>query len=148
MAEIWYGRSGDGRHFEMDAAPVIFPGPDLADLDGCEDPTVLVTDGMIRVWFTGYNEQQQTGRLLLARGPDTNRLAKAGLVIDSRPPAFANPKEATVASRGGGRWRMFFEFARDGASRDELLGMAELAMRAWPASTRKGPEPASAAPSQ
>ena len=43
MAEIWHGISGDGRHFEMETAPVLFPGPDLIDLDGCEDPTVHVT---------------------------------------------------------------------------------------------------------
>lgn len=122
MAEIWYGRSPDGRHFDMDEAPAIFPGPDLADLDGCEDPTVLTAQGVTRVWYTGYNEQQQTGRLMLARGPDVERLAKAGVAIDSRPPAFANPKEGTIVSIGEAGWRMFFEFARDGAS---LIGQAD-----------------------
>lgn len=122
MAEIWYGRSSDGRHFEMDEAPVIFPGPDVADLDGCEDPTVHVEKGIIRVWYTGYNEQQRTGRLMLARGPDVARLAKAGVMIDSRPPAFANPKEATLVAAGKGGWRLLFEYARDGAS---LIGQAD-----------------------
>lgn len=122
MAEIWYGRSEDGRHFEMNDAPVIFPGPDLADLDGCEDPTVHVEHGVTRVWYTGYNEQQKTGSLMLARGPDAERLAKVGVVLDSRPPAFANPKEATVVGIGKGAWRLFFEFARDGAS---LIGRAD-----------------------
>ena len=60
IAEIWHGLSADGLHFEMDEAPVIFPGPDLADLDGCEDPTVLVTDGQLRVWYSGWNQQQDT----------------------------------------------------------------------------------------
>ncbi len=122
MAEIWYGQSADGRHFDMDEAPVIFPGPDVADLDGCEDPTVLVAKDIIRVWYTGYNEQQRTGRLMLARGPDVARLAKAGVMIDSTPPAFANPKESTVVAIGHGAWRIFFEFARDGAS---LIGQAD-----------------------
>lgn len=117
MAEVWYGSSADGLHFEMDDAPVIFPGPDLADLDGCEDPTVLIAGDTTRVWYTGYNEREQTGRLMLARGPDVHRLAKAGVVIHAAPPAYGNPKEATVAARGKDAWRLFFEFARDGASR-------------------------------
>ena len=121
MAEIWHGVSEDGRHFDMDVAPTIFPGPDLVDLDGCEDPTVHVDAGTVRVWYTGYNEKQKTGRLLLARGPDVARLAKAGLAIDSTPD-FTDPKEATVAAAGPNRWRMYFEYARDGAS---LIGQAE-----------------------
>ena len=119
IAEIWHGLSADGLHFEMDEAPVIFPGPDLADLDGCEDPTVLTTDGHLRVWYSGWNQQQDTGRLLLARGPDVGRLTKAGLVIDSYPP-FANPKEASLA-HGEEGWRLFFEYADGGAS---LIGQA------------------------
>ena len=117
MAEVWYGASADGLHFEMDEAPVIFPGPDLADLDGCEDPTVVIHGDTARVWYTGYNEREQAGRLMLARGPDVHRLAKAGVVVHSRPPAFANPKEATVVARGKDAWRLYFEFAREGASR-------------------------------
>lgn len=120
MAEIWHGTSIDGRRFEMETAPVIFPGPDLIDLDGCEDPTVRMDGDTMRVWYTGYNEKQKTGRLILARGPDVTRLAKAGLAIDSTP-ALINPKEATVAAMGARGWRMYFEYARDGAS---LIGQA------------------------
>ena len=120
MAEIWHGVSEDGHHFDMDVAPTIFPGPDLVDLDGCEDPTVYVDQQIVRVWYTGYNAQQKIGRLLLARGPDVAKLAKAGLAIDSTP-AFTNPKEATVAAVGPGHWRIYFEYARDGAS---LIGQA------------------------
>jgi beta-1,2-mannobiose phosphorylase / 1,2-beta-oligomannan phosphorylase len=122
MAEIWYGTSVDGRHFEMSETPVIFPGPDLADLDGCEDPTVDVRDGVIRVWYTGYNHQQETGRLMLARGSCASHLAKVGVMIDSRSPRYINPKEATLVTLGSNRWRLFFEFARDGAS---LIGQAD-----------------------
>lgn len=120
MAEIWHGVSTDGLHFEMDEAPIVFPGPDLVDLDGCEDPTVLIADGQVRVWYTGYNQQQETGRLLLARGPDVTRLAKAGVALDSRPP-FANPKESSVVATLSG-WRMLFEYADAGAS---LIGQAD-----------------------
>lgn len=115
MAEVWYGRSDDGLHFEMEAAPVIFPGPDAADLDGCEDPTVVIADGRLRVWYTGWNQAEETGRLLLARGPDAGQLVKAGVALDSRAP-FTNPKEATVARARSGGWRLFFEYADGGAS--------------------------------
>ena len=121
MAEIWYGVSDDGLHFVMDEAPVIFPGPDLADLDGCEDPTVLIDGDLIRVWYTGYNERERTGRLMLARGPGIRHLAKAGVVLHAQPPRFANPKEPSVVPTGSG-WRMFFEYARDEAS---LIGRAD-----------------------
>ena len=119
MAEIWHGVSSDGLHFEMDTAPIIFPGPSLADLDGCEDFTVLVSEGRLRVWYTGWNQQQETGRLLLARGPDVARLAKAGIALESHTP-FANPKESSVIHTSAG-WRMLFEYADDGAS---LIGRA------------------------
>ena len=49
MAEIWHGVSEDGLQFDMEIAPVIFPGPDLVDLDGCEDPTVRTDGGALRV---------------------------------------------------------------------------------------------------
>ena len=120
MAEIWHGVSVDGLHFDMDEAPVLFPGPDLVDLDGCEDPTVAIGDGQVRVWYTGWNQRQETGRLLLARGPDLARLVKAGVALDSRPP-FANPKESSVVETATG-WRMLFEYADGGAS---LIGQAD-----------------------
>lgn len=120
MAEIWHGVSSDGSHFDMDLAPILFPGPDLADLDGCEDPTVVVDGETLRVWYTGYNQQQQTGRLLFARGPDCERLSKAGLAIDSAP-GFVNPKESTIVRTGAKKWRMYFEYARSDAS---LIGQA------------------------
>jgi len=121
MAEIWYGKSIDGLDFEMAPAPVIFPGPDLADLDGCEDPTLVIDQGVARVWYTGWNQAGKTGRLLLARGPDAGNLEKAGIALDSRAP-FTNPKEATVVAARTGGWRIFFEYADGGAS---LIGEAE-----------------------
>ena len=120
MAEIWHGVSKDGLHFEMDVAPAVFPGPDLVDLDGCEDPTVITGPDGLHLWYTGFNQKQEVGRLLLARGPDVSRLAKAGVALESRPP-FANPKEAAVAPVAGGGWRMYFEYAHEEAS---LIGQA------------------------
>ena len=120
MAEAWYGESPDGLNFTMDEGPTLFPGPDKADLDGCEDPTVIVEGGQTHVWYTGWNQADKTGCLLHAEGPDPRTLAKTGVAIASTP-AFINPKEATVVRAGGGDWRLFFEFARDDASR---LGVA------------------------
>jgi predicted GH43/DUF377 family glycosyl hydrolase len=127
MAEIWYGRSTDGLNFEMDIAPTLFPGPEVADLDGCEDPTVVVDKAMLHIWYTGWNQRQLTGRLLHAAGPDARHLSKLGVALDSTA-SYANPKEATVVACADGRWRLLFEFARDEASRigmavsDELAG--------------------------
>ena len=50
------------------------------------------------------------------------RLAKAGVMIDTRPPRYANPKEATLVTLGKERWRLYFEYARDGAS---LIGQSD-----------------------
>lgn len=116
IAEIWHGRSVDGLHFEMDIAPSLFPGPDETDLDGCEDPTVVLHSGRTHVWYTGWNQAQLTGRLLYAVGPDVHHLEKRGVALESAAP-YEKPKEAAVVPCAGGRWRMFFEFARDQASR-------------------------------
>lgn len=115
MSEIWYGVSDDGREFTMDAAPAIFPGPDLIDLDGCEDPTVLAGENVLRIWYTGYNEKQKTGRLLAASGQASGRLTKSGIAIESTP-GFEDPKEAALAPIGSDGWALFFEFSRDEAS--------------------------------
>ncbi len=125
MAEIWHGRSSDGLHFEMDHAPAIFPGPGLEDLDGCEDPTVVVEGGIVHMWYTGWNHAQQTGRLMYSAGPGAAHLAKQRRVIDSRPP-FVNPKEATVVPAKGDGWRLFFEYAQDEASRIGLASAPDL----------------------
>ncbi len=119
MAEIWHGVSNDGLYFEMDIAPALFPGPDKPDLDGCEDPTVLAGRDGLRVWYTGWNQAEQTGRIMMARGDDARALEKQGVALDSTA-AFKNPKEATLVRAEDG-WRLFFEFARDEAS---LIGEA------------------------
>lgn len=120
MAEIWHGTSSDGLRFAMDVAPVLFPGPGEADLDGCEDPTVVAARGGLRIWYTGYNEKQKTGRIMLAQGAEAGLLEKCGVVLDSTD-EFKNPKEATIVPADTG-WQMFFEYARDDAS---LIGEAK-----------------------
>ena len=128
MAEAYYGVGDDGVHFVMDEAPALWPGPDEADLDGCEDPTVVLHDGRTHVWYTGWNQAQETGRLLYADGADARELTVRGVALDSTAD-FANPKEATVGQGADGRWSLFFEFARNEAS---VIGLARSAGLAGP----------------
>jgi predicted GH43/DUF377 family glycosyl hydrolase len=120
VARIHYGESEDGVHFRMEHQPVIAPGPDPEDEDGCEDPTVAVVDDTVYVYYTGWNQAQKEGQLLLAAGPSPNHLQKRGVAIPSSE-AFQNPKEASIALCKDGTWRLFFEYATQGASR---VGMA------------------------
>jgi len=120
VARIHYGESKDGLHFRMEHHPVIAPGPTPDDQDGCEDPTVAVVDDTLYVYYTGWNQAQKEGQLLLAAGSSPNQLQKRGVAIPSSE-AFQNPKEASIAPCKDGTWRLFFEYATQGASR---VGMA------------------------
>ncbi|HKU66322.1 MAG TPA: hypothetical protein VJP85_00955 [Candidatus Baltobacteraceae bacterium] len=116
IARIYHGRSHDGVCFEMGDESVIPPGPGEDDLDGCEDPTLAVVDGTYYVYYTGWNERRKRGQLLLASGPDLEHLEKRGVALASMH-GRANPKEATIVQAADGSWRLFFEFARDDASK-------------------------------
>ena len=43
VARVYYGTSIDGIQFEMSDGPVIAPGTNNYDIDGCEDPCLLYT---------------------------------------------------------------------------------------------------------
>ena len=100
----------------MGAQPVIMPGPEAYDVDGCEDPTLAVVDGTCYVYYSGWNEAQKVGQLLLASGPDCEHLQKRGVQLSSAP-GMANPKEVTVVPLMDGTWRLLFEYADGGMSR-------------------------------
>lgn len=117
---IWCGYSEDGLTFSMDPRPVITPGPDSADFGGVEDPTVVQTDDGIMVYYTGVHANRQQGSMLLATGPDPYQLTKREVVLGA-PEGEGNFKEATLFQVPDKSWRLFYEFARDGASR---IGMA------------------------
>lgn len=117
---IWCGSSPDGLTFTMDPEPAISPGPDEVDAGGVEDPTVELTDDGLMVYFTGVEADRQQGSLLVATGPDLNRLKKRAVMLKA-PKGQGNIKEATLAQATDGSWRMFYEYAADGASR---IGMA------------------------
>jgi predicted GH43/DUF377 family glycosyl hydrolase len=104
----------------MDDEPALCPGPADEDRDGCEDPTVAIYNGTTYVYYTGWNQPQLRGRLMLASGPNARRLRKRGVALDSSG-RRSNPKEAEIALADDGTWRLFFEYAYDEASR---IGMA------------------------
>ncbi len=114
------GESRDGLAFTMDPGLAITPGPGAEDEGGCEDPTVLVTGHEYLVYYTGVDTDRTQGSMILAAGPDLTALVKEDLVLRA-PPGEGNIKEATLAQTAAGDWRLFYEYAADGASR---IGMA------------------------
>jgi beta-1,2-mannobiose phosphorylase / 1,2-beta-oligomannan phosphorylase len=118
---IYAGTSRDGVNFTMDPSPAITPGPDFADAGGVEDPTVVpAPDGTVYVYYTGVDGKRAQGSLRLAQGPSLQQLTKGAVVLKA-PEGEGNIKEATVARGGDGRWRLFYEYAKDDASR---IGLA------------------------
>ena len=118
---IWCGDSTDGLAFRMDDRPAIVPGPDPLDAGGCEDPTVLIgARKNYLVFYTGVDAAREQGALLLAEGPDMNRLTKQAVTLKAAPGA-GNIKEATLAQTSKGDWRLFYEYAAHDASR---IGLA------------------------
>lgn len=117
---IWAGWSPDGVVFEMAAAPALTPGPDEIDRGGVEDPTVIPMEGGYAVYYTGVEADRAHGELLYADGPSMDALTKRGVALASTK-SMGNTKEATVELMDDGRWRLFYEFARDEAS---LIGVA------------------------
>lgn len=117
---IWGGSSRDGRVFAMEASPAIRPGPEADDAGGCEDPTVVANDGCYRVYYTGVDAARAQGCLMVAEGTSLTDLAKRAVALKA-PPGEGNIKEATLATAADGSARLFYEYAKDGASR---IGMA------------------------
>lgn len=118
---IWCGDSSDGLSFVMRPEPSITPGPDPVDAGGCEDPTVVRGDkGAYLVFYTGVDGKRQQGALLVAEGPDLTSLKKQRVMLKA-PEGEGNIKEATLAKGAGGQYHLFYEYARDNASR---IGMA------------------------
>jgi predicted GH43/DUF377 family glycosyl hydrolase len=118
---IWSGKGADGLSFVMAAEPSIIPGPDEIDAGGCEDPTVVRSDkGDYIVFYTGVDRERRQGSLLVAQGPNLTRLTKQKVLLKA-PEGEGNIKEATLAKGADGRYRLFYEYAKDNASR---IGMA------------------------
>jgi len=117
---IFYGVGVDGVTFTMDDSPVITPGPGALDIGGCEDPTVVKTDRRYIVYYTGVDETRSSGQMLYATGSDIRHLSKRGIALASSK-TEGNTKEATIERTAEERWRLFYEYAEDDASR---IGLA------------------------
>jgi predicted GH43/DUF377 family glycosyl hydrolase len=114
--QIWAGWSEDGVHFTMLDAPSLVPGPGDHDAGGVEDPTVVrEADGYV-VYYSGVLADHAHGELSYATGPSLDRLSKSGVALASSK-SEGNTKEATVDCPADGRWRLFYEYAADDASR-------------------------------
>ncbi|XHS01770.1 hypothetical protein ACFB49_33790 [Sphingomonas sp. DBB INV C78] len=118
---IYAGESSDGLFFKMKSSPAIAPGPDAADAGGVEDPTVVIDHKPhLLVFYTGVDTRRKQGSLLIAAGADLRHLTKKKVLLKA-PEGEGNIKEATVAQGADGRYRMFYEYAKDNASR---IGLA------------------------
>ncbi len=117
---VWGGWSRDGRVFDMLPQPSIIPGPGKEDIGGIEDPTVVRVDGGYAVYYTGVLDDHAHGQMFYAQGPSIDRLRKAGVALASSK-SEGNTKEATVQQLDRGKWRLFYEYAADDASR---IGLA------------------------
>lgn len=114
---IYTGTSDDGLLFTMQATPAITPGPDFIDAGGVEDPTVVLAEGgRLMVFYTGVDGRREQGSLLVAVGEDLTLLERKKVMLTA-PEGEGNIKEATVARGADGRFRLFYEYARDNASR-------------------------------
>jgi predicted GH43/DUF377 family glycosyl hydrolase len=118
---IYAGTSQDGLFFTMLDEPAILPGPEAVDAGGVEDPTVVLADsGGLLVFFTGVDGKREQGSLLVAKGADLGSLKKEKVLLKA-PEGEGNIKEATVVRGADGRYRLFYEYAKDNASR---IGLA------------------------
>jgi predicted GH43/DUF377 family glycosyl hydrolase len=118
---IYAGQSDDGLNFKMGKIPAIVPGPNQIDAGGVEDPTVVIgSEPHLMVFYTGVEATRDQGSLLLAAGPSLGKLTKQKVLLKA-PEGQGNIKEATVAQGTDGRWRLFYEYAQDNASR---IGLA------------------------
>ncbi|TCM20550.1 putative GH43/DUF377 family glycosyl hydrolase [Novosphingobium sp. PhB165] len=118
---IWPGSSTDGVCFHIADAPAIVPGPNPDDAGGCEDPTVVQgKDGGYLIFYTGVDAARSQGSLLVAKGAKLTDLRENRVMLKA-PPGEGNIKEATLARGTDGRFRLFYEYAKNDASR---IGMA------------------------
>ena len=126
--QIWAGWSADGVRFTMLPEPSIVPGPGAHDAGGVEDPTVVRLDDGYLVYYSGVLADHAHGELSYAAGPSLDRLTKSGVALASSK-SQGNTKEATVNRTADGRWRLFYEYAADEASR---IGLATGSAAAGP----------------
>ena len=77
-------------------------------------------DGAYLVFYTGVDAARTQGSLLVAKGPKLTELHEQRVLLRA-PEGEGNIKEASLALGSDGRFRLFYEYARNDASR---IGMA------------------------
>lgn len=117
---IWSGASQDGLCFQMAQAPTLSPGSMADDAGGCEDPTLVQAGNDYLIYYTGVDAGRSQGALLLAKGKDLIDLTWQRVMLKA-PPGEGNIKEATLVQGSDGEFRLFYEYAKDNASR---IGLA------------------------
>ncbi len=128
------GSSADGLAFTLDDKLAVLPGPDAHDPDagGCEDPTVVIGDaGRYLVFYTGVHAARAQGSLIVAEGTSLTGLVKRHVLLQA-PPGEGNIKEATVVQTATGAFRLFYEYAKDNASRVGVASAPALGARWTP----------------
>ena len=110
VARVYSGTSLDGITFKMSDGPVIAPGTNSYDKDGCEDPTVVCLENKYLVYYTGWNQTKMEGQLLMAKGKEIGLLTLAGVALPSKK-RYINPNEASVTQLKNGKWMLLFEYA-------------------------------------
>lgn len=136
---IWSGKSDDALNFRIDPEPAIYPGPQVDDAGGCEDPTVVLAfNHDLLVYYTGVDAKREQGCLMVARGHDLEHLEKQRVLLRA-PENEGNIKEATVAKGADGRYRLFYEYAAGFAVEgvDGKVGASRIGMAVGP--TPDGP---------
>lgn len=125
VARIHAATSSDGVTFAIAQEPAIAPNAGGPDANGCEDPTVVANDRTLVVFYSGWSEATQQGTLLVAAGGAVDSLSKRGTAIVSSE-SYGNPKEATLVRCPSGDWTLFFEYARDDASKIAVARASDL----------------------
>jgi predicted GH43/DUF377 family glycosyl hydrolase len=121
VARVHNATSVDGLDFTMGDKAVIPPGaPGEDDDGGCEDPTAVQDGGTYFVFYSGYSIGENDAMMLCASGRSLSDLKKRGRVLPESD-WYRNSKEAAVVRAPDGRWRMFFEYSAEKASK---IGLA------------------------
>ena len=97
VSRIGLATSADGRHFELEPTPVIYPDDDEWQAwewpGGCEDPRLVESpDGGFVCTYTAFDGK--VGALFVATSPDLRRWTKHG-------PAFAGSPYVRRSSKSG-----------------------------------------------
>jgi len=145
-SRIGLATSADGRHFELEPAPVIFPGDDKWQAwewpGGCEDPRVVESpDGGFVCTYTAFDGK--VGTLFVATSSDLRHWQKHGPAFTTTPYVRLPTKSGAILTelkdgrliavrRDGRYWMYWGEGTIYAATSDDLVRWAPLQIAAAP----------------